>query len=194
MDALHDAFCSLARREQLCNAGSVLLGTRPKYKARLTQPRRAKRRAGLGTGGKMQITHSQPPRSNIFHTAQRHVVGAGKARNFGQPRHFAVIHGQLAKYAAGFKACHTHEVDRGFRVAAPFEHAAGPRPQGEHMTGAAQMGGLGIGRSGGLDGGNAVSGGNTRGNACGRLNGDGKGSSRVLVLWSVIMGRSRRCT
>ncbi len=144
---------------------------------------RMQRAHQLSTGGKMQITHSQPPRSNIFHATQRHVVGAGKASNFGQPGHFTVIQSQLAEYAAGLKACHTHEVNRGFRMAATLKHAAGARPQGEHMAGTAQMGGLGIGRCGGLDGGNAVCGGNTRRNACGRLNGDGKGCSlRIGVV------------
>lgn len=56
-------------------------------------------RAELGTSGEVHITHSQPPRRNIFHTARGHVVGAGKAGNFGQAGHITVIHGQFAQYA-----------------------------------------------------------------------------------------------
>ena len=104
-------------------------------------------------------------------------MGAGKAGNFGQAGHIAVIHGQFAQYAAGLQARHAHEVNCGFGVTAPFKHATGARPQREHMAGAAQVVGLGIGSGGGLDGGHAVCRRNTRGNARGRFNGYGKGCS-----------------
>ena len=66
-------------------------------------------------------------------------MGAGKAGNFGQTGHIAVIHGQLAQYAAGLKARHTHEVNRSFGVPTPFKHTAGTRPKGKHVAGAAQV-------------------------------------------------------
>ena len=59
----------------------------------------------------------------------------------------------------------------------PFKHTAGTRPKGKHVAGAAQIGGLGIGRGGGLDGGHAVCRRNPRGNARGRFNSHGKGCS-----------------
>ena len=94
----------------------------------LSAGKRRARRHQLCTGGEVKITHSQPPRGNILNTAQGHVVGAGKAGNFGQAGHVAVIHGQLTQHAAGLKASHAHEVNRGLGVAAPLKHATGPRP------------------------------------------------------------------
>ena len=99
--------------------------------------RRLQRAHQLCAGGEVQISHSQPPRRNILHTAQRHVVGAGKARHLGQTGHFAVIQSQLAQHAARLQTRHTHEINGRLGVSAPFKHAAGARPQGEDMTGAA---------------------------------------------------------
>ena len=45
-------------------------------------------------------------------------MGAGKAGNFGQAGHIAVIHGQFTQHAAGLKARHAHEVNRGLGVPA----------------------------------------------------------------------------
>ncbi|MNT52110.1 hypothetical protein D3C72_1891180 [compost metagenome] len=59
-------------------------------------------------------------------------------------------------------------------MAAALEHATGRGAQGEHVAGAHQVGGLGVRRDGGADGGHPVGGRHARRDALARLDGDGK--------------------
>ena len=68
-----------------------------------------------------------------------------------------------------------HQVDSGFGMAAPGQYAAGAGTQREDMAWAMQIRRPGAVGNGGLDGGDAVGGGDTRGDALGRFYGHGEG-------------------
>lgn len=103
------------------------------------------------------------------------------AADLGQAGHFAVVHGQFTQrrkaqgqpYAPGQPWLLCGRAVQARRRAAPARRAR-----------AAQVGGLGIGGRGGLDGGHAVCGRNTRGHARGGLDGDRKG--RALRIGVVV--------
>ena len=70
----------------------------------------------------------------IFNRDYRHIVLLSELDALRRARHGAIVVGQLAQHACGFKASQGHEVDSGFSVAAgsvrhPAAHAAGKRGQ-----------------------------------------------------------------
>ena len=114
------------------------------------------------------------PFHQFFDGQNRHAMQFGEAFDIVAAHHGAVRVHQLAQHGGRVQARHARQVDGAFRVAAALEHATGRGAQGEDVAGAHQVGGLGVRRDGGADGGNPVGGRHARRDAVARLDGDGE--------------------
>ena len=103
-----------------------------------------------------QLLGAQAVLDDLLNADHLDLVALGEADQFGQPRHFAVALHDLADHRAGLESGQAAEVDAGLGLAGAHQHAAFARPQREHVPGADEVVGGGVGIHQHLHGARAV--------------------------------------
>ena len=126
---------------------------------------------------------AQPVADQVLDGADLEAVALGEGDEVGHARHGAVVVHDLADDAGGVEAGEPREIDAGFRMPGPHQHAALARDQREDVTGRDDVVEV-LGRVDGRgDGARAVVRGDAGGDALARLDGDGeRGAVARLVL------------
>jgi hypothetical protein len=121
--------------------------------------------------------------NEVFDGDERQVVAGREGLQVGHAGHRAVVVHDLADDAGGGEAREAREVDAALGLTRTLEHAPGPRPQREDVSGRHEVFGAALGRGGHADGVGPVGGRDARGDALAGLDAHGKrGLQRGLVF------------
>ena len=137
---------------------------------------------------------AQPVADQVLDGADLEPVALGEGDEVGHARHGAVVVHDLADDAGGVEAGQPREIDAGFRMPGPHQHAALARDQREDVAGRDDVVEV-LGRVDGRgDGARAVVRGDAGGDALARLDGDGerRAVARLVLARHVLEAQLRR--